>query len=436
MPIIKLNDVNLYYDRGKPSEVWALRNVNLEINQGDYVAFFGPSGCGKTTMLYTISGMEIGKVSSGEILINGRDISKFTSKELAVFRQIGIGIVFQQFNLIPSINIVDNVALPMAFLGISLERRQKEAMKLLQRLGIDHLANRLPSELSGGQQQRVGIARALANNPPIVICDEPLGNLDSENANKVLEFLRELNEKDKRTVIMVTHEAWSLRDAKKIFYMKDGEILKVEQPKEKKAIAKSVSFYLYQELYPNLSQSEIIAKSLAQLFLRGYSVDEAKRFEFFLTQRLNGKIDEDIFRQVLDRSYKEGGVGLWKARANKISKTIEEFIDNKREIAEILSELEKNPEAPLLDEINRIRNWLLEEYKGKINEVQQIRLDEIISERIRNIINPDHFKVIINLSQNKFGIGLSMRASQVMSEKLEAILSKSEAVDLASVSKL
>lgn len=423
-PIIKLNNVNLYYDRGKPSEVWALKDISMEINKGDYVAFFGPSGCGKTTMLYTISGMEIGKVSGGEVLINGRDISKFTAKELAVFRQIGIGIVFQQFNLIPSISIIENVALPMAFLGISLERRKAEATKLLERLDIAQLADRYPHELSGGQQQRVGIARALANNPPIIICDEPLGNLDSENANKVLAFLKELNEKDGRTVIMVTHEAWSLKDVKKIFYMKDGEIIKAEEPKTKTAIAKSVSSYLYQELYPNLSQSEIIAKSLAQLFLRGYSVDEAKRFEFFLSQRLNNKIDADIFKQVLDRAYKEGGVGLWKSRAEKISKTIEEFIANKLEIEEIYSELEKNPETPIYEEIARIRTWLLEEYKGKITEIQKIRLDEVIFERIRSIINPIHFQKVINLSQNKFGIGLSMRASQVMSEKLEAILSK------------
>lgn len=422
--IIKLNNVNLYYDKGKPSEVWALKNVNIEIDAGDYVAFFGPSGCGKTTILYTISGMEIGKVSSGEVLINGRDISKFSAKELAVFRQIGIGIVFQQFNLIPSINVLENVALPMAFLGISLERRKKQAMNLLERLAIAHLADRLPSELSGGQQQRVGIARALANDPPVIICDEPLGNLDSENANKVLEFLKELNEKDKRTVIMVTHEAWSLRDAKKIFYMKDGEITKIEEPKTKTAVAKSISSYLYKELYPNLSQNEIVAKSLAQLFLRGYSVDEAKRFEFFLGQRLNGKIDADVFEKVLDRSYKDGGVGLWKRRAEKVSQTIEGFISNKIEIEEIYEELEKNPEAPLYEEIDKIRRWLLEEYKGKVTELQKIRLDELISERIRNIITPEHFRKIINLSPNKFGAGFSMRSSQMMSEKLEAILSK------------
>ncbi|MEK7093991.1 MAG: DUF977 family protein [Patescibacteria group bacterium] len=227
MIIIELKDLNGYYDRGKPNEWWALRNVNLQIEAGSYAAFFGASGSGKTTMLYTISGME--KPESGQVLVTGKDITNFSQKELAIYRQMTVGIVFQQFNLIPSISVLDNIALPMSFLGIPLEKRQKKAMDLLVRFGIDNLATRLPFELSGGQQQRVGIARALANDPPIVIADEPLGNLDSENANKVLDFLRDLQEKDGRTIIMVTHESWSLKDAKLIFYIKDGQIVKTEK---------------------------------------------------------------------------------------------------------------------------------------------------------------------------------------------------------------
>ncbi|MEK7188216.1 MAG: DUF977 family protein [Patescibacteria group bacterium] len=226
MVIIELKDVNVYYDRGKPNEWWALRNVNLQIESGSYAAFFGASGSGKTTMLYAISGME--KPASGQVLVAGRDISHFSQKELAIYRQMTVGIVFQQFNLIPSISVLDNIALPMSFLGIPLEKRQKKARELLTRFGIDNLATRLPFELSGGQQQRVGIARSLANDPPIIIADEPLGNLDSENANKVLTFLRDLQEKDGRTIIMVTHESWSLKDAQTIFYIKDGQLVKTD----------------------------------------------------------------------------------------------------------------------------------------------------------------------------------------------------------------
>ena len=338
-------------------------------------------------------------------MINGRDISQFSKRELAVFRQIGVGIVFQQFNLIPSISVLDNVALPMAFLGISLERRREEGMKLLDRLSIKHLADRLPSELSGGQQQRVGIARALANNPPLIICDEPLGNLDSENANKVLAFLSELNEKDGRTIIMVTHEAWSLRDARKIFYMKDGVILRVDEPKQKSEVTQAVS-KLMNEMGPTVSANEVMAHSLSNLLLRGYTSDEVKRFEFFLLQRLSDHIEADVFREVLDRSYRDGGVGLWKGKAAKIGFLVEGIIEEKHNIEDIYRELEKNPETPLFEEVQKLRRWLLEEYSGKLDDQQLLRMDEIIGERLRNSITPDNFAKILNLSKKKFGIGL------------------------------
>ncbi|OGM92700.1 hypothetical protein A2372_00690 [Candidatus Wolfebacteria bacterium RIFOXYB1_FULL_54_12] len=425
-PIIKLQGINLYYDRGRPTEVWALKDVDLEINKGEYCAFFGPSGCGKTTILYVLSGMESERVSSGQVLINGRDIAKFTKRELAVFRQIGVGIVFQQFNLIPSISVLDNVALPMAFLGISLERRRAEAQKLLERLNIAPYAARLPAELSGGQQQRVGIARALANNPPIIICDEPLGNLDSENANKVLEFMKELNVKDGRTVIMVTHEAWSLRDVRKIFYMKDGKILRVEEPKERGDVVQAVSKLMNQQLNPDMGEPQIMAKTLSNMLLRGYSVDEIKRFEFFLLQRLTDHIEGDVFREVLDRSYRNGGVGLWKGKAAKIGFLVDGIMDQRHTVEEIYMMLEKNPESPLVEEVQKMRKWLLEEYTGKVDEQQRLRLDELIAERLRNIITPKNFAQVLNLSKKQFGLGLSMRSSNRIAEKFESILGGGE----------
>lgn len=418
-PIIQLENVDLWYDKEKPSEVHALKNVSLEINKGEYVAFFGPSGCGKTTLLYTISGMD--QAQSGRVLINSRDLSKFTKQEAAIFRQIGVGLVFQQFNLIPSLTVLNNIALPMAFLGISEEKRKTEAMRLLERLNIENLADRYPYELSGGQQQRVGIARALANNPPIIIADEPLGNLDSANAQNVLEFLKELNEKDGRTIIMVTHEAWSLRDAKKVFYMKDGEIIKTEAA-EPKTIAESVSKHLYGQLHPNIPETELAAQTLASLILRGYSIDEIKRFQFFLRQRFENKIDNETFRAVLDRPYHEDGIGLWKQKAKKIADYVESIVEEKEKIENIYKELEQHPENPLRDEIEKIRIWLLQDFHGKLTEIQQIRLNEIIEEIIRSIINLEDFKKVLNLSKNQYGIGLSYRTSEKLTEKMEMVL--------------
>jgi energy-coupling factor transporter ATP-binding protein EcfA2 len=289
----------------------------------------------------------------------------------------------------------------------------------------------LPAELSGGQQQRVGIARALANNPPIIICDEPLGNLDSENANKVLAFMKELNQKDGRTIIMVTHEAWSLRDARKIFYMKDGVLLKVEEPKEQGDVAQTVSKLMYNQLNPDMGANEVMAKALANLLLRGYSSDEVKRFEFFLLQRLTDHTDGDVFREVLDRSYKKGGVGLWKGKAAKISFIVEGIMQQRHTVEQVYAVLEKNPEAPLIDEAQNLRKWLLEEYKGKVSEQQQLRLDELITERLRNIITAQNFEKVLNLSKTKFGVGLSMRTSSRVAEKLESVLGGSDTIPKA-----
>lgn len=421
-PLVKLEHINFYYNRGKPSEVRALKDINIEISRGGYAAFFGPSGCGKTTLIYLIGGIETENTESGNVLINGRDLRGLSKKELAVYRQIGVGIIFQQFNLLPSLSVLDNVALPMAFLGIDIDRRRKEAMKLLDRFGMTKYSGRYPSDLSGGQQQRVSIARALSNNPPLIIADEPLGNLDSENANKALEFLKELNEKDGRTIIMVTHESWSLRDAKTIFYLKDGEVLRMEEPKKKSGAQKSLSEYLYKQLHPEVPTESLMARSLASMFLRGFSASEIKRFELFLSERLKGKIDSPTFIEFLDRPFKEGGLGLWRQRAIKIAETIDDLIYSRKQIGDIYAELEHNPETPLYEEIAKVRRWLLTDYTGSLSATENIRLDEAVEDRLRNIISPEHFRQVLELSRKEFGVGLAAGTARTIAERLESVL--------------
>lgn len=421
-PIVKLEDVNFYYNRGKPSEMHALKNINIEIERGGYAAFFGPSGCGKTTLTYLIGGIETENCDEGNILINGRDLRGLTKKELAVYRQIGVGIIFQQFNLLPSLTVVDNVALPMAFLGVSVERRRKEAMKLLDRFNMTAYAERFPSELSGGQQQRVSIARALANNPPLIIADEPLGNLDSENANKALEFLKELNEEDGRTIVMVTHESWSLRDAKKIFYLKDGEVIKIEEPQKKDVAKKTITEHLHRQLYPEATPERLMARSLAYMLMRGFSGEEIKRFELFLAKRLAEEIDTQTFIEFLDSPFKEGGMGLWKQRAQKIASTVEGIIMKRKTVEEIYTELENDPETPLYEEVSKMRLWLLGEYKGILSEVQIVRFNEAVEDRFRNIITATNFCQVLELPKSEFGVGLAPGTVRSISERIETIL--------------
>lgn len=430
-PIIKLENINFWYDKGKSSETQALKDVNITIERGDYVAFFGPSGSGKTTLLYLISGIE--QSQNGKILISGRDISNFSNKELAIYRQVGVGIVFQQFNLISTLTVLNNVALPMSFLGISEKKRQEEAMKILKRLMIDDLANRFPSELSGGQQQRVGIGRALANNAPIIIADEPLGNLDSENSKKVLEFFKEIHEKDNRTIIMVTHEAWSLKDVGKVFYMKDGKVVK-EEKTTPEVLAESLTHQLKKELTPEETKTQVVASALASLLLPGFMVEEVARFQSYVDQRLTGKLESLEFLQVLDKSFKDGGVGLWTQTARKISDYVEGVLQKRKKVDEIYQELKKDPLATLttqpilMAQIIELRKWLLLEYHGSLGPDQIIGLDEALLNCLRKVITCGDFRNILNLPRSKSGIGLTIHTAERMAEKLELALDSQDSL--------
>ncbi len=424
--IIKIENVNLWYEKGTPVEVHTLKNINLEIERGDYVAFFGPSGCGKTTMLYSISGID--RFQEGKVLINGRDISGLTNQELAIFRQTGIGIVFQQFNLVPSLTVLKNVGLPMLFVGISSEKADIEAMKLLERLNLKDFADRYPHELSGGQQQRVGIARALANNPPIIIADEPLGNLDSVNAKLTLEFLKELNEKDGRTIIMVTHEAWSLRDVKTIYHMKDGEITNIEKVKKVEEV-EPVATAPVQEI-SQAEQLEVEAdhksvRILANFLLRGYSIEEIVRFEQFTNEFFSQKIDKEQLYKMIDLPYKDGGVGLYKNKAIRVTNYLAEVLEKRKELKSMYDLIDNNPELPISEEVTMIRNWLLQDHDKKLSYFQIKAFDQVISDRIRHFLPQDKVVEMLNLPIKKFGAGFTFRAAQTMSEKLELVLHNS-----------
>lgn len=424
-PIIRLENLNFFYDFGKKTQFQALKNINIEIYPGEFVAIFGPSGCGKSTLLHMIAGIE--KPQSGKIIVLDKDLVKCSAEELALFRQIGVGIVFQTFNLIPSIKNIDNVTLPMAFIGLSEKKRKEKAMELLKRLGIAELADKYPSELSGGQQQRVGIARALANDPPIILADEPIGNLDTTNARIVLDLLKEINKKEGKTIVMVTHQAWTLPGTVgKIFYMRDGEIIRVEEkePKLFDKIKKIGISYYYQKLFPKLSRPKVYSKLLANLVLRGHSREEISRLEDFIYQYLKRKISHETFKELLDLPFSQGGIGLWRPKAEKIAGYLEKIIKRRKELKKIYKELEENPLDPLPEEMEKIQNWLLEDYKIQLTPIQKERMKEAISNRVRNIILPEHFVKILDLPIEKGGVGLKITTALKMGEKLENILEK------------
>lgn len=225
MKVIELIDVHKIYKTAY-YVVHALSGVNMSVKKGEFVAIMGPSGSGKSTLLHLIGCLD--KPTRGEVKINGIEISNLNDRELTKLRRDSIGFVFQQYNLIPTLTALENIELPLIFCGMNGGEREAKAKELLKQVGIEEVANRKPTELSGGQQQRVAIARALANNPTILLCDEPTGNLDTKSGEAVMKIIKELNKNEGVTVILVTHDP-SLSDfADRVVNIKDGGILEVE----------------------------------------------------------------------------------------------------------------------------------------------------------------------------------------------------------------
>ena len=220
--IIRLNEVCKNYQMGE-TIVQAACGINLTINKGDFVAIVGPSGSGKSTMMNLVGALDL--ASKGNIYLGGIDIEHVSESELAQIRGRKIGFVFQTFNLIPTLTAVENVALPMMFQGTSREERLEKAKNLLIKVKLGHRLTHLPGELSGGERQRVAIARALANNPDVILADEPTGNLDSKTGEEILDMFINLN-KEGKTIIMVTHDNNLAKKAKRIVKIRDGRIEK------------------------------------------------------------------------------------------------------------------------------------------------------------------------------------------------------------------
>ena len=220
MEILKVENLRKEYGEGK-SKVIALDGVNLEIDRGEFVAIVGPSGSGKSTLLHIIGGVD--SPDDGKVYIDGNDISKYSSKELAYFRRRKVGLIYQFYNLIPNLTVRRNIELPL-----KLDKRkinQDEFSDIVKKLGIESKLNSFPSELSGGQQQRVAIARSLIYNPSIILADEPTGNLDRKNSKEIIEIFKYFNKTLKQTIILITHDEEIALQANRIITIVDGKIV-------------------------------------------------------------------------------------------------------------------------------------------------------------------------------------------------------------------
>ena len=217
------------YEHGA-SVTHALRGVDVKIYEGDYIALFGPSGSGKSTLMHILGCLDTS--TKGQVLFDGHDISHLDDDELALIRRNKIGFIFQAYNLIPGLTAIENVAIPMRFAGKHAAEAEVRAKKLLKLVDLEDRMNHKPNELSGGQQQRVAIARALANDPDVILADEPTGNLDTKTGDEIVDLLHNLQKKHGKTILVVTHDPGLARKVKKHILIKDGKIVHTKSKKE------------------------------------------------------------------------------------------------------------------------------------------------------------------------------------------------------------
>lgn len=226
MSIFQLESVTKTYSQGK-IQVPALRGITLNIKKGDFMAIAGPSGSGKTTLLNIMGGLD--EPTTGKVLLNGKDLTSLSTSEMSRIRLNNIGFVFQAYNLIPVLTAMENAEFVLLLQKKNKKIREEKVNALFKEVGIDGLENRFPSELSGGQQQRVAIVRALAADPALILADEPTANLDSVTATRLLDTMEELNKREQATFIFSTHDQRIIERARKIVYLHDGEIEKIEE---------------------------------------------------------------------------------------------------------------------------------------------------------------------------------------------------------------
>jgi len=219
--MIEFKNIYKIYTMGE-NEVRAVDGVSFKIEKGEFVAIVGQSGSGKSTCMNIIGALDV--PTSGEYLLNGKDISHYTEDQLAEIRNCTLGFIFQQYNLISKLNVYENVELPLLYCSMNSEERKKRVLKSLERVGLVDRMHHMPNQLSGGQQQRVSIARALATHPSIILADEPTGALDSKTGREVLEFLKKLNEEG-NTVILITHDLGIAAEAKRVIRIHDGKVV-------------------------------------------------------------------------------------------------------------------------------------------------------------------------------------------------------------------
>ncbi len=429
-PLIVARDLEIIYNKGKSNEFKALAGVNTDIYEGEYIILFGPSGCGKSTLMYAIQGSL--PPGNGTLLIRGDNVYSYPPEERVYFQRYVMGIIFQSFNLIPSLSVLDNVALPMIFCDADKRTRERRAQGLLDRFGVGHVSHKIPAMLSGGQQQRVSVARSMVNDPKILLADEPTGNLDSVSTQQVMDKIDEINTFDRRTIIMVSHNAAHLSYAHRVYYLKDGRIVReVVNPQRKqiKPVKEGETIVTELEqlarLFPYDSVETLRVKSLVNFLTQDYTYDQIGRLEIAIEHFIGGRIDRDQFVRMLATHQAKGGVGIPLTEARRMARVSERLVVQADDIRRFRRVYDKD--QVFFDQhklAERLRDHLLKAYNMRLSKKQDDNLVEIIADRVVGVSEEAVFHEKLQKGPTTGGLGLSEKEADEVTRYFEKLIAQ------------
>lgn len=415
-PIIKVEKLNIIFNKGTPTENHVLKDVSFEIYPGEYVILFGPSGCGKSTLLYHMAGLD-NNADSGKIFIGDTDVLHISDSELLQVRKDEMGMVFQAYNLISTIKIIHNACLPLYFRNKNNPDAIKKGEKYLDMLGVANQKNKYPPALSGGQQQRVAIARALITEPNIIFADEPVGNLDFKSAYDVLNILSDLNIKQKKTIAFVTHDMNYLKFADKIIYIWDGKVSKVEINRNKITPT---------EKFGDIEKRKVsefttrLANSLVDFILEGQEKDVlGGRVEHKLTEFLMHEMSWESLISFFSSPIRMGGLGFNYTRVQKIKALLKKMrVQNNLLFFKYFHKIDKNDVVDII----------CHEVDCTLTPDQKQRLAELTELRISNIVNEDSMVKFLTAPEAQKGLNLSEKEANALNDKIHVFLDLLETV--------
>lgn len=427
-PLIIARNLDIIYNKGKSNEFKALANVNTDIYEGEYVILFGPSGCGKSTLMYSIQGSL--PPANGTLLIRGDNVYAYPPQERVYFQRYVMGIIFQQFNLIQSLSVLDNVALPKIFCDESKIDRERRAQALLDRFGVGMVSHKIPAMLSGGQQQRVSVARSMVNDPQILLADEPTGNLDSVSTQQVMDKIDEINTFDRRTIIMVSHNAAHLSYAHRVYYMKDGAIVRevvnpqrkqIKPVKEGETIVTELE--LLARLFPYDSITTLRVKSLANFLTQEYTFEQLIRLEKAISLLIEGKIHKKNFITALVKKYEDGGAGIEQKKAREMADVAVQIVTQADDVRRFRSDNESDVAFFSQHKFaERVREYLQHEHNIKLSKPMTANLTTMIADRLSGIHENDDFHTQLHTPIKRGGLGLSVTLSDEVARYMEKLI--------------